>query len=652
MYANIPQKKCSSKALGSSCREILSEIRQLTFLIDDSNELANLKTDLQGVYQRLKELAPSDGGLQVERGETTLKKRKLPNTEHPHKKLRKIPKAQPKKSKFSGRHGSKAAIMKKTFKVHVEIPKENHNPVATTHGAATCTKVPVTSDKVTTPSNTTPAAAAQVPPECATRQAPITTPATDVQMSTGTRVLADANQVSPFIPELTTLTQESAAPTTVPSTVTQSTIVPKTIPKVSTNQVPSSLNAAAQATTQIPATLTTKHATTTQVPPTQTTMPTDATNVPTPQATSIQVPANLVTVQPTATQILSTPKKAPKQAVPVTKTVTPQQTPSYHTPVYTAKEIKMPSSISGDPVTHCKIASSSHEKPPIPILILDDNDKDDSDDGSQDTVTWLTIDSSRPGYPDSKLTLYKESRDGIVKPTYWLHDSEIHAGQVLLKKQFPHVDGLQDPAITGPQVVPATSEFVQVVNVGRHWVCISTIGCQVSTVKVFDSLYGKPTSILIEHACRMLHVVHPQDTVTFLNEKVQRQIGGSDCGLFALAFVTDLCHGLDPSTQRYSQREIRQHYVNCLELGRMTPFPKTNKRVHYHLSSNKTTVPVFCLCRLPNDKKEYVECLSCHGWYHLECASIPKWAVNSRIPWKCPNCRTNKLKVKVANRKK
>ena len=104
-------------------------------------------------------------------------------------------------------------------------------------------------------------------------------------------------------------------------------------------------------------------------------------------------------------------------------------------------------------------------------------------------MTWLTIDSSSPDYPDSKLTLYKESRDGIVKPTYWLHDSEIHAGQVLLKKQFPHVDGLQDPAITGPQVVPATSEFVQVVNVGRHWVCISTIGCQVSTVKVFDSLY-------------------------------------------------------------------------------------------------------------------------------------------------------------------
>ena len=30
------------------------------------------------------------------------------------------------------------------------------------------------------------------------------------------------------------------------------------------------------------------------------------------------------------------------------------------------------------------------------------------------------------------------------------------------------------------------------------------------------------------------------DTVTFCNEKVQKQLGGSDCGLMALAFATDL----------------------------------------------------------------------------------------------------------------
>ena len=270
----------------------------------------------------------------------------------------------------------------------------------------------------------------------------------------------------------------------------------------------------------------------------------------------------------------------------------------------------------------------------LPIIVLDDND-------SQDATTWLTINSFSSD--DPKLTLYMESKFGIVKPTYWLHDSEIHAGQVLLKKEFPFIDGLQDPAVKGSLVIPATSEFVQIINVGKHWVCISTIGCQAGIVKIFDSLYSKPNSVLIDHACRMLFF--QQDTVTFCSEKVQKQLGGSDCGLMALAFATDLCHGLDPATQRYSQFEMRQHFVSCLESGKMKPFPKTNRRVHCHLSCNRNSVPIFCLCRLLNNKQEYIQCCSCRGWYHPQCSLAPQWAITSKLPWKCPKYKPNKAKT-------
>ena len=156
-------------------------------------------------------------------------------------------------------------------------------------------------------------------------------------------------------------------------------------------------------------------------------------------------------------------------------------------------------------------------------------------------------------------------------------------------------------------VIPARSEFVQVINVGSHWVCLSTLGCHAGTVKLFDSLYNKPNSVVINHACHML--LHPGNGVTFINEKVQKQVGLSDCGLFALAFATDLCHGFDPTAQKYNQREFRHHYKSCLESGKMTPFPKTEKRVPYHLACNKVSIPIFCLGRLPNDiRQEYVEC--------------------------------------------
>ena len=54
-----------------------------------------------------------------------------------------------------------------------------------------------------------------------------------------------------------------------------------------------------------------------------------------------------------------------------------------------------------------------------------------------------------------------------------------------------------------------------------------------------------------QHVCPIF--VYPGYTVTFMNEKVQRQVGSNDCGLFALAFATDFCHGLDSVIQRYNQ---------------------------------------------------------------------------------------------------
>ena len=107
----------------------------------------------------------------------------------------------------------------------------------------------------------------------------------------------------------------------------------------------------------------------------------------------------------------------------------------------------------------------------------------------------------------------------------------------MFKKAFPFVAGLVDPAVTGPLVVPATSEFVQMINVGSHWVCLSSISCIPGVVNVFDNLYRKPNTISTEHACRML--LHRGNEVTLVYEKVQKQLGSSVCGPFALAFATD-----------------------------------------------------------------------------------------------------------------
>lgn len=113
-------------------------------------------------------------------------------------------------------------------------------------------------------------------------------------------------------------------------------------------------------------------------------------------------------------------------------------------------------------------------------------------------------------------------------------------------------------------------------------------------------VYNRPNDILIDHGCQTL--LSPQDAVTFFNVKVQKQIGRADCGLLALVFATDLCLALERHNQKYKQNEMRQHLIHCLESGKMTPFPKTDRRVQTHLSYNKIAIKIFCLSRLPNDK--------------------------------------------------
>ena len=226
------------------------------------------------------------------------------------------------------------------------------------------------------------------------------------------------------------------------------------------------------------------------------------------------------------------------------------------------------------------------KKPPPAAVVIDDD--------SSSPKIWLTLQNVCPDDPESRLTILEATKNNILDKNGWLYDTEINAGQILLKKQFPLVDGLCDPAIRGHLIDPATSEFVQILNVG-HWLCLSTIGVShPGTVRVFDSLFIKPNAIGVEHACQML--LHAGDTVTFINEKVQKQIGSADCGLFALAFATDLCQGLDPTTQRYDQALMRQHYVTCLESAKVTPFPKTIRRVPCHVVENKTMVQIFCKC--------------------------------------------------------
>ena len=69
--------------------------------------------------------------------------------------------------------------------------------------------------------------------------------------------------------------------------------------------------------------------------------------------------------------------------------------------------------------------------------------------------------------------------------------------------------------------------------------------------------------------------------ISLFPEKVQSQKNSIDCGIYAIAFITDLCHGINPATHQYSSsKELRQHLVNLFSNDSMSPFPKVASKEH------------------------------------------------------------------------
>ena len=222
-----------------------------------------------------------------------------------------------------------------------------------------------------------------------------------------------------------------------------------------------------------------------------------------------------------------------------------------------------------------------------------------------------------------------------------LTDVHINAAQNVLVKQFPKVPGLEDTVLGSKlQFNMHSGDFVQILHDGGlHWICVSNLFCEDNSVEVFDSMYASlPVHVKMQVACIMM-VQQAALTVKVVN--FQRQSGGSDCGLFAIAAATELCHGNDPSKKVFYQDQMRDHLLACLKNDQLTPFPSASKERNVRKRISKVlVVPVYCICRLPdNTEEKMVECDTCNEWFHKSCMSIPSSVFEGKDSWVCNGCK-------------
>ena len=241
-----------------------------------------------------------------------------------------------------------------------------------------------------------------------------------------------------------------------------------------------------------------------------------------------------------------------------------------------------------------------------------------------------------------ELNLTDDERQILNHPQKWLNDSLITAGQNMLKKQYgDRVSGLQDVVklrTLSMDIEP--NEFVQILNKSdNHWFTISTIGCKPGVVNIYDSASKYITRRNKEEIAALLNT--GEDTITIQYMNVQHQYGGSDCGLFALAFATTLSTGMDPTACTFNQELMREHFLSCINKGQLDHFPLKHTRRPILQPVKLESFDIHCHCRMPeNPRDRMILCNgSCKQWYHDTCEHVEDNIWNSRLRWYCTNCK-------------
>ena len=218
-----------------------------------------------------------------------------------------------------------------------------------------------------------------------------------------------------------------------------------------------------------------------------------------------------------------------------------------------------------------------------------------------------------------------------IKQGDWLTDRCIDAASRVLKRQFPDTPGLNSCLLGQNLSYPVSRDFfIQILFVnGNHWITVA--GVPPSSVDVYDSKYAYLSQDSKMQIASILRTSEPSVSVRM--QSVQHQKGDSECGLYAIAYATDLAFGNDPASYIYKQSELRAHLVNCLKRDHMTPFITKPKKPLLR------KIGIHCTCRLPdNGAERMIKCGQCSTWFHQSCENVSKSMFTFNCVWKCSKC--------------
>ncbi|KAL9978130.1 hypothetical protein ACROYT_G015617 [Oculina patagonica] len=676
----LPRKGHGKSALRLRCRNALKEITSLTFLIKNKKFLECLADDLNQVLRKAKDFVPQEGGIHVIiESPKKSKKRKTVNVskgEPPQKKKSNIldvkqAKYGRKKHPFTNRVGQHADSMRKMYQVHVPISATSTNNKSTKRSSVSGTKRSAKRPKSASVQGSQPAHAASVkssqPAQAASVQGSQPAHAASVKSSQPAQA-ASVQGSQPAHAASLKSSQPAQAASVQGSQPAQAASVQGSQPAHAASVKSSQPAQAASVQGSQPAqaasvqgsqpahAASVKSSQSAHAAPVQGSQPAHAASVKSSQpaqAASVQgsQPAQAASVQGSQPAHAASVKSSqPAQAASV------QGSQPAHAASLKSSQPAQAASVQGSQPAHAASVKSSQpaqaasvqgSQPAHAASVKSSQPAQAASNIPKSTSGHTCIDLTKLNYtskmkpqwiPDLGLS---EKDKNILLSGQKLTDNHISAAQKIIKKQFPHVDGLIDTVLVSNNDIPSppTQEALQIHHIPGHWLMSTSFG---GAVTVYDS---SNTTLAPQLRRQLARVYSPlaNGADKLIEVKVQRcqqQIGGKDCGLFAIANTIALANGVDPATVRFQQTKMRKHLQQCLENHTFTMFPhSSNESTSHRIRTRKDQVSLHCLCHKHYPGSKTFQCTSCKTTFHTMCVYPNSLNKSKNTIDICPTCK-------------
>jgi hypothetical protein len=174
------------------------------------------------------------------------------------------------------------------------------------------------------------------------------------------------------------------------------------------------------------------------------------------------------------------------------------------------------------------------------------------------------------------LSLSRRDEEELLQSNAWLTDMHMSATCILLyRAKFQQIN--YEPhrySFTETNAI-YHRQCMQYINVhGNHWIlCHIQPSSEHMHCTIYDSMIPSNRRLDPNIVKKLKRVLNIQGNLHYTYINVPQQLDGSSCGLFTIAYATDIAFNISPSQSNYNVPMMRFHLHTCLCLSVMTPFP-------------------------------------------------------------------------------